>query len=119
MRLQWPTYRVATRLRTVGPIRGNGQLATPTPPAPKVPAEWAGRDPEFIGSTLADALLGMLGLAFVFVRLNEAPAGHTREIARFAGSVGDRGAQALGNAVDSWIGAGRSNWPAAAAMFTG
>ena len=36
-----------------------------------LPSVWAGGGPRTICSTLADALLGTLELAFVFIRLNE------------------------------------------------
>ena len=49
-----------------------------------LPALWTGREPRQIVSTLADALLGLLPLTFVFVRLNEADAESSVDLTRVA-----------------------------------
>lgn len=77
-----------------------------------LPAVWAGGDSDRIGDTLVAALLGMLGLAFVVVRLKTPRTGHSGEIVRFAESWGEyRRTRALVAAIDSSIGDGL-NWPA-------
>ena len=49
-----------------------------------LPALWTGREPRQIVGTLADALLGLLPLTFVFVRLNEADGGSSIDLMRVA-----------------------------------
>ena len=53
-----------------------------------LPGLWAG-GADRIGSTVVDALLEMLDLAFVFVRLNQPETGSSKEIVRFAESWKD------------------------------
>lgn len=49
-----------------------------------LPALWGGGEPMRIANTIADALLGMLELDFVYLRLNESSAGVPIEIMRSA-----------------------------------
>src|ERR1700752_4595039 len=49
-----------------------------------LPALWTGKKPRQIVSTLADALLGLLPLTFVFVRLNEAEEEPSLDLIRVA-----------------------------------
>ena len=49
-----------------------------------LPALWTGSEPRQIVSTLADALLGLLPLTFVFVRCNEADGGSSIDLMRVA-----------------------------------
>src|SRR5262245_21928191 len=85
-----------------------------------LPALWAGGEPPHIASTLLDALLGMLRLAFVFVRLNDPEGGPAFEMARVAESLeGAIGAGEIHEAIDSSIGDASFNWPAHARMLIG
>ena len=52
-----------------------------------LPALSTGGEPGQIVSTLLDALLGMLQLAFVYVRLNDSEGGRSVETVRVAGSL--------------------------------
>jgi len=54
-----------------------------------LPAGWAGSDSTLIVSTVLDALLGMLRLAFVFARLDDPESGTPIEIIQVAGSLRD------------------------------
>ena len=56
-----------------------------------LPALWADKEPQQIASMLADALLGMLNLAFVLVRLNAPDGGPPLEIMRGGGNLGGNG----------------------------
>jgi PAS domain-containing protein len=49
-----------------------------------LPASWSGSEPPRIAHTIADALLGMLQLDFVYLRLNESSVGMPIEIIRSA-----------------------------------
>jgi hypothetical protein len=49
-----------------------------------LPSLWSGSQPLLIANTLADALLGMLQLDFVYVKLNESSVGVPIEIIRSA-----------------------------------
>jgi len=65
-------------------------------------ALWTGGEPPQIVSTLQDTLLGMLRLAFVFVRLNDPEGGGSIEMVRFAeSSEGTARAREIGEAIDS------------------
>ena len=54
-----------------------------------LPALWTRKEPQQIVITLLDALLGMLPLAFVFVRLNEVDGRTPIDLMRTAGRMGD------------------------------
>src|SRR5262245_17243869 len=85
-----------------------------------LPALWAGGEPPQIASTLLDALLGMLRLAFVFVRLNDREGGPAIEMARVAESLpGPIGTREISEAIDSSIGAAPLNWPTGARVVIG
>ena len=68
-------------------------------------ALWAGAEPSQIVSTVADALLGMLPLSFVFVRLSDLDGRPSIELMRVADSVeGTDGAREIREAIHSWLG---------------
>src|ERR1700752_1176916 len=85
-----------------------------------LPALWTGKEPRQIVSTLADALLGLLPLTFVFVRWNEADGGSSFDLTRVAGPMESpapfREAGAMLNTAlgDVW-----PKWPARARVKTG
>src|ERR1700754_4359984 len=85
-----------------------------------LPALWTGREPRQIVSTLADALLGLLPVTFVFVRLNEADGGSSFDLTRVAGPMEStapfREAGAMLNTAlgDVWL-----KWPARARVTIG
>ena len=54
-----------------------------------LPAMWTDKDPQHIASMLADALLGMLKLAFVLVCLNDPDGRPSLEILRVAEPVNE------------------------------
>jgi signal transduction histidine kinase len=47
-----------------------------------IPAVWVGREPSAVATGLADALVGMLGLDFAFVRLSDASGTEAVEVSR-------------------------------------
>ena len=76
-----------------------------------LPALWAGGEPPRIVATLLDALMGMLHLAFVFVRLNDPEGGPSVEMARVAEPLqGTVGVPEIREAIDSFLGE-PMNWP--------
>jgi hypothetical protein len=81
-----------------------------------LPALWAGGDPPQIVGTLLDALLGMLGLAFVFARVNDPEGGPPVEMVRVAESLGATGGtRQINAALDAFV----PKWPAPARMCIG
>jgi PAS domain S-box-containing protein len=85
-----------------------------------LPALWTGKESRQIVSTLADALLGLLPLTFVFVRWNEADGGSSFDLTRVAGPMEPttpfREAGAMLNTAlgDVWL-----KWPARARVTMG
>jgi PAS domain S-box-containing protein len=71
-----------------------------------LPAVWVGAEPSQIIGTLADALIGMLPLSFVYVRLSDPEGRPSTEMMRVADSVGgtDR-AREIREAIDASLGA--------------
>jgi hypothetical protein len=70
-----------------------------------LPALWAGGEPPQIVGTLLDALLGMLRLAFVFVRVNDPEGGPCIEMVRVAEWLeGTARAREIREAIDSSLG---------------
>ena len=70
-----------------------------------LPGLWAGGEPPQIVSTLLDALIGMLHLAFVFVRLNDPEGGPSIEMVRVDESLeGTARAREISEAIDSSLG---------------
>ncbi len=70
-----------------------------------LPALWADGEPLRIATTLADALLGMLRLAFVFVRLRDPDGGSPTDTLRTAESIdGTFPAREVGVAIHSALG---------------
>ncbi|PWT80566.1 MAG: hypothetical protein C5B57_12015, partial [Blastocatellia bacterium] len=85
-----------------------------------LPAVGAGGEPPHIVGTLLDALLGMLRLAFVFVRLNDPEGGRSIEMARVAKSLpGPIGTREIREAIGSSTGDAPLNWPADARVVIG
>ena len=85
-----------------------------------LPADWAGGDCTHIVSTLLDALLGMLGLAFAFARFDDPEGGPAIEILRVAGRLaGTAPARDIGGAIDAWLRDVPFNWPPRARMTIG
>jgi signal transduction histidine kinase len=85
-----------------------------------LPAVWAGGEPGRIGSTLVDALIGSLGLAFVFVRLKNPKTGSSEEIVRFAEPwEGDRRTPVLHAAMDPSLADGLPKWAAPGRVSVG
>jgi PAS domain S-box-containing protein len=85
-----------------------------------LPALWADGEPPQIVSTLLDALLGMLHLAFVFVRLNDPEGGPSIEMVRVAESLQGtlRGGE-ISEAIGSSLGDAPLKWPLRARVFIG
>lgn len=54
-----------------------------------LPAIWSRDEPRQIGATVLDALFGILGLAFAFVRLNDPEGGPPIEMSRVAPPLGE------------------------------
>ena len=70
-----------------------------------LPTLWASAEPSQIVSTLVDALIGMLGLSFVFVRLSDPEGRPSNEMMRVADSVeGTDRAREIREAIDSSLG---------------
>jgi hypothetical protein len=85
-----------------------------------LPALWAGGEPPQIVSTLLDALLGMLRLAFVFVRLNDPEGGPSIEMMRVAESLeGTVRVRERGDAIDSSLRDAPLKWPPRARVSIG
>ena len=85
-----------------------------------LPALWTGGGPPHIVGTLLDALLGMLQLAFVFVRLNDPEDGGPVEMVRVAASwEGTARAREISEAIDSSLGDAPLNWPPHARVCIG
>ena len=82
-----------------------------------LPARWAG-EPTQIVSTLSDALLGGLRLAFVFLRLNDREGRPSIEMLRVAESLeGTIRARDIGETIASSLGDAPPNWPPRARVF--
>ena len=73
-----------------------------------LPAIWTGREPSQVVSTLLDALLGMLGLNFIYARLNDPFGGEPLEMVRGDLKAGPR---EIGEVVKHWLGDEPNNWP--------
>jgi signal transduction histidine kinase len=85
-----------------------------------LPALWAGGEPQQIVSTLLDALLGMLQLAFVFVRLNDPDGGPSIEMLRGTGLLeSTHAAREFGVALDASLGNTPLKWPPSARVSIG
>jgi hypothetical protein len=85
-----------------------------------LPALWMGREPRRIVSTLVDALFGMLPLAFVFVRLNEADAGSSIDTIRVAEPMESAARfQEAGAMLNAAFGTASHKWPARARVAMG
>jgi hypothetical protein len=85
-----------------------------------LPALWTDREPRRIVSTLVDALLGLLPLAFVFVRLNEADGGSPIDTMRVAEPMGSAARfQEAGAMLNAAFGAASLRWPARARVAMG
>jgi PAS domain S-box-containing protein len=85
-----------------------------------LPAQWTGSDPAQIVSTVLDALLGTLELAFACVRLNDPVDGLSSETMRVADSLqGSTGAQAISQAIDVSLGNAPATWRLRARMSLG
>jgi PAS domain S-box-containing protein len=79
-----------------------------------------GDDPPQIVSSLQDALLGMLRLAFVFVRLNDLDGGASVEMLRVADALeGTARGRAIREAIDSSLSAAPLKWPSHGRVSTG
>ncbi|HEU4455890.1 MAG TPA: hypothetical protein VFR81_22685, partial [Longimicrobium sp.] len=76
-----------------------------------LPALWPGREPTGIAGTLLDALLEMLGLDFVYARLEDADGGPAAELMRAgAPPEGIATARELGETLDRALGAAAPGW---------
>ena len=85
-----------------------------------LPALWAGGGPTRIVTTLLDALVEMLNLAFVFVRLDDPEGGPSVEMARVAESLeGTVGVPGIREAIDSSLGDAPLSWPSHARLTIG
>ena len=85
-----------------------------------LPALWAGGEPQQIVSTLLDALLGMLQLAFVLVRLNDPDGGPSIEMMRGTELLESTDpARAFGMALDASLGNAPLKWPPSARVSIG
>ena len=85
-----------------------------------LPALSTGGEPDQIVSTLLDALLGTLRLAFVSVRLNDPEGGPSIERMRVAESLaGAARIQDISKAIDSLLGDAPLSWPPRARVFVG
>jgi PAS domain S-box-containing protein len=84
-----------------------------------LPALWAGGDPQLIVTMVLDALLGMLGLAFVFARLNDPEGGPFIEILRIADWLGGTAqAKQVRDAIALLLGE-PATWPPRAPVIIG
>lgn len=85
-----------------------------------LPALWAGDEPQQIVSTLLDALLGMLQLAFVLVRLNDPDGGPPIEMLRGTELPESTDAvREFGMALDASLGNAPLKWPPSARVSIG
>ena len=85
-----------------------------------LPALWAGGEPQQITSTLLDALLGMLQLAFVFVRLNDPDGGPSIEVMRRNELLESADpARGFGIALNASLGKAPLKWPTSARVSIG
>jgi len=85
-----------------------------------LPALWAGGEPQQIVSTLLDALLGLLQLAFVFVRLNDPDGGPSIEMMRRSELLESTdSAREFGVALDASRGNAPLKWPSIARVSIG
>ncbi len=85
-----------------------------------LPALWAGREPRQIVSTLADALLRLLPLTFVFVRLNEADGGSSIDLMRVAEPMESTTPfREAGTMLNTAFGDASLKWPARARVTMG
>ena len=85
-----------------------------------LPALWAGGEPQQIVSTLLDALLGMLQLAFVLVRLNDPDGGPSIEMTRGSELLESTGAaREFSMALDALLGNAPLKWPSNARVSVG
>jgi PAS domain S-box-containing protein len=85
-----------------------------------LPALSTGGEPRQIVSTLLDALLETLRLAFAYVRLNHPEGGTSIEMVRVAGSFeGTAQAREISKTIDSSLGDAPTNWPPRARVFIG
>jgi PAS domain S-box-containing protein len=88
-----------------------------------LPAPWTvrtGGEPSQIVSTLQDALVGMLRLAFVFVRLNDPEGGPSIDTVRIGETPeGTTGAREIGEAIDSSLGDESQHWAQGARISIG
>jgi len=85
-----------------------------------LPALWAGGEPQQIVGTLLDALLGMLQLAFVFVRLNDPDAGPSIEMIRGSELLeSTHPAREFGLRLDASLGNAPLKWPPTARVSIG
>jgi PAS domain S-box-containing protein len=75
-----------------------------------LPAAWEGSEPSQVVSTLVDALLGMLRLAFVFARVNDPGGGSPIEIVRVAESLSGRERE-ISRAIDISLRDAPPDWP--------
>ena len=70
-----------------------------------LPAMWSGGEPSRIGYTLADALLGMLQLDFVYLQLNDLGGQAPMDLVRFAPSLKQNASlQEIGERLKQWLG---------------
>jgi signal transduction histidine kinase len=85
-----------------------------------LPALWSGREPSQIVDTVLDALLGMLGLEFIYVRLKDCVGGLPIEIIRTAQSAGQpTRRQQICQALDHWLLNNAEKWPPQAWIHIG
>jgi PAS domain S-box-containing protein len=83
-----------------------------------LPALWAGGEPPEIVTTLVDALVGTLPLAFIFARVNDPDGGSPFETVRVAESMEGR-AREIRRAIDLSLGNAASNSPLHSRIFIG
>jgi PAS domain S-box-containing protein len=77
-----------------------------------LPVLWAGGEPRRIIDTVLDVLVGMLDVAFVFARLNDAENGPPLEVARVAESWrGTLRTREIGKVLDASLGDASLKWP--------
>jgi PAS domain S-box-containing protein len=85
-----------------------------------LPVAWTGGEPPQVVSSLLDALLGMLRLAFVCARLKHPEGGPSIEVMRVAESLGETArARGISEAIDSCLGGVPQNWPTRARVIIG
>lgn len=77
-----------------------------------LPALWAGGEPQQIAATLLDALVGMLGLTFAFVRLRDPDGGPSIEMQRVTERIeGMAQTRDIAEALDASLGDAAFEWP--------